>query len=86
MSDLNNRLRAIEARLDKLELNSQAARVMGSANAIILDKEHDRVMHEMGVIEDTYSGHQAWREEDRARFRELRKRRDEIRKQLGIQH
>jgi hypothetical protein len=55
-----------------------------SASHITLDKEHDRIMQKMDAIEGTYSGLQRWRDKDRIEWRNLRQRRDQIRKQLGI--
>jgi hypothetical protein len=38
----------------------------------------------MDRIEGTYSGLQAWRPEDKIEWCRLKRRRDEIRKQLGV--
>lgn len=52
--------------------------------AVLLGKELDRVLDKMRSIRSTYGDHQTWREVDVKEFKQLRARRDELKKELGI--
>lgn len=82
---MEQRIIRLEKRVDALERRLAQGNPLGGASMIVMDKEHDRVMHAMGVIEDTYSAHQNWRVEDKKRYRELKARRNELRKALNVQ-
>ena len=51
----------------------------------IFSKEFDIVVAKMKSIRDSYMEHQAWSESDVVAFRELKARRDELKKLLGMQ-
>ena len=84
MSDLLERISRLETKVAAIERRLETMSGSGGVATIVQDKEYDRVLHEMKVIEDTYAGHQSWSQSDTTRFRILRLRRDELRKQLGI--
>lgn len=75
------RLNGIDRRLDALE---KEIKPNGTQNVIVLDKEHDRVLKEIDLIEGSYAGHQTMSQADRDRLKVLRARRNEIRAILGI--
>ena len=81
MMTVEARLAALEKRMEALE-----KRASNSSQHIVLDKELDRVLHEMSLIKDTYASHQSWSRKDRDLFADLKKRRDEIRTLLGIKY
>jgi len=54
------------------------------ACTVVYGKEYERVIDRMKAIKGNYSGHQAWREEDRLEFGELKTRREELKELLGI--
>lgn len=86
MKDILELIRGLERRITQLEERAAVRRDNNSAHLVIMDKEHDRVLHEMHVIEDTYAGHQAWSSADKVRYKQLRVRRDQLRTELGIKH
>jgi len=59
--------------------------VSPTTRAILHQKELDEVLSKMQSIRSTYSGHQNWTEEDKAKWYKLKGRRDELKKLLGIQ-
>lgn len=54
------------------------------ADKITYRGELERVMERMKAISDTYSGHQAWRDDDKREWAKLKKRRQELRDMLGV--
>ena len=84
LTELAKSVMDMSRRLNAIEMRMKAGNPI--SNVIVMDKEHDRIMEEMKTIRSTYSDHQTWREEDRNRFHELRERREELRKLLGIKH
>ena len=84
LTELAKSVMDMSRRLNAIEMRMKAGNPI--SNVIVMDKEHDRIMEEMKTIRSTYSDHQTWREEDRNRFNELRERREELRKLLGIKH
>lgn len=77
IDELNRRVSAIEKTLSELH---------GSGNVamMIRDREYERVLKRMDIIANTYGDHQTWRRADKDEYVILRKRRDELRKVLGI--
>ena len=55
-----------------------------NADKIVLQSELQRVIQKMQSIQQTYAGHQTWRESDAKHFNELKKRKLEIQEKLGI--
>lgn len=73
-----------------IELSKRVAdietRLASSVSLVALDKEHDRVIERMKSISATYSQHQSWSESDRTKYQELKTRRDELKRILGIKY
>jgi len=61
------------------------AAVSPTTLAILHQKELDEVMSKMRSIRASYSEHQSWAEDDKARWYKLKARRDELKKLLGMQ-
>jgi hypothetical protein len=61
------------------------ATVSPTTLAILHQKELDEVTAKMRSIRGSYSEHQNWSEEDKARWYKLKARRDELKKLLGMQ-
>lgn len=57
---------------------------LSGADKIIKSDEYRRVLERMKVIANSYDSHNEMRPADRAENMKLRKRRDELRKELGI--
>lgn len=57
---------------------------MSGADKMIARDEYDRVIARMKTLENSYDSHVEMRAKDRTEYFELRKRRDTLRKQLGI--
>lgn len=53
--------------------------------AILHQKELDEVTARMRSIRGSYSEHQSWSEDDKARWFKLKARKDELKKLLGMQ-
>lgn len=53
---------------------------------IVFDKEHDRILERMKLINRSYADHQTWSKKDIQDFKELKARRDELRKLMGIKY
>ena len=62
---------------------SGAAPING-ARTVLLGKELERVELQIKTIRQNYQDHQTWRGEDIARVKELKAKRDEIRKELNL--
>ena len=65
--------------------NKIAPSPVSGAAIVVLGKELERVIEQMRVIKATYGDHQTWSSDDVTKFKQLRSRRDELRKQLGVQ-
>lgn len=77
--------KARDARFVNSVINSPDNRpALTPAGIVVCDKERDRVEKEMKSIAGTYSSHQTWAADDRARYRELSKRLKELREILGV--
>lgn len=84
MNELQQIIEAVTKLADRVSAIED--RIRSGVSLVSLDKEHDRVMHEMKVIRETYGDHQSWSDDDKRRFRELKKRRSELRDILGIKY
>lgn len=80
---LNQRFTAIESRLARIEERLKSG--SNSIKLMVFDKEHDRVLDKLRSLNNTYAAHQAWSESDRQERMRLIKRRNELRRVLGIQ-
>lgn len=61
------------------------AAVSPTTQAILHQKELDEVTGRMRSIRGSYSEHQSWSEDDKARWYKLKARKDELKKLLGMQ-
>jgi hypothetical protein len=59
--------------------------VSPTTQAILYQKELEEVQSKMRAIRCSYSEHQSWSEDDKAKWYKLKARRDELKKLLGIQ-
>jgi chromosome segregation ATPase len=80
LTKIQHRIFELEQRMDRLEKSGSHP----SAKLVVLDKELDRVQHQINTINNTYSAHQSWREEDRKKYKQLAQRRSFLRKELGV--
>lgn len=75
-------------RITILENLLASDRGMSSSRMVILDKEHDRILQRIAAMKNKYNseyGHAlTWSPGDLKLFNELKQRRDEIRRALGI--
>lgn len=55
------------------------------AETVVRHEEFKRVEAKMKSIRDSYAEHQSWSEQDRARFSELRMRKERLKELLGMQ-
>lgn len=63
---------------------SNGSGALSGADKIIKSDEYRRVLERMKVILNSYDSHNDLRQADRAEMRNLKKRRDELRKELGV--
>jgi len=61
------------------------AAVSPTTQAILHQKELDDVISRLREIRNSYSVHQSWSEDDKARWYKLKARKDELKKLLGMQ-
>lgn len=73
------------ARRCREEQNLVSKAVSPTTQAILHQKELDEVIGRMRSIRGSYSEHQSWSEEDKARWYKLKARKDELKKLLGMQ-
>ena len=60
------------------------APVLSPVERITKERELERVLARMKVISENYGGHQTWTVEDRTLHADLKERRDELKKLLGV--
>lgn len=67
-----------------MEPNPRTKEGLSSTSMILMSKELDRVEAKLNHIRSQYDSHQTWDKNDRAEFRRLRTRRDELLQFLGF--
>lgn len=65
-------------------LTAEQIKISGSERMVYLE-ELKRVEAKMKSIRDSYAEHQTWSKQDTEKLRQLRARRDELKKLLGMQ-
>ena len=67
------------------EERREVSAVSPTTLAILRQKELEEVVKQMWAIRGSYSEHQSWSEEDKAKWYKLKARKDELKKLLGMQ-
>jgi hypothetical protein len=64
--------------------NNRPAPALSGVDKMILREEYNRVIERIVMIGRSYDSHVEMRQKDREELKQLRKRRDELRKTLGV--